>query len=89
MSALAWQRWREYGGGTSCAARVTLGDRFADCDAECLGGEDGWRASVVVPRANGSTQPPSERHSAHRLPSREAAQGWCGRVAAMALEGLS
>ena len=70
-------------------ARITSGARHADCTARYDGAGEGWTATVEVPRADGSTQPPAERHSAHRLPSRDAARAWCERVAAEALRSLA
>lgn len=61
--------------------------RYADCHVS-RDYHEGWSAEVVIPRADGSTQPPAERHSAHRLPSRVAAQEWCERVAAQAFAAM-
>ena len=68
-------------------SRIHSLTRFADCHV-ARDYHDGWSAEVVIPRADGSTQPPAERHVAHRLPSREAAQAWCERVAAQAFAAM-
>lgn len=77
--------WAEEPDG-AFTARVMWGERFADCTIDRLGGGEGWWASVVVPRPNGSTQPPSMRMSAHCITSHEAAKAWCERAIVFAQE---
>lgn len=77
-------QWRAVDAFGDIFARVVWDGGFADCNVDYLGGDERWRATVIVPRPNGSTQPPAERHSAYRLPSREAAQAWCERAVAFA-----